>query len=406
MHKPLRFQCVGPYELLAQIGLGGMGTVFKARHKTTGSIVAVKVASKRVAQHPTLCKRFRTDYEVASQLAHSNLVRALDYGVEDGTPYLVMELVEGQSLDQRLKTKGPLSEAEAVAVFVQVGQALHFLHEANILHRDIKPGNILIADTGEAKLADFGLGKDLDSDSVLTRSHMGLGTVEYAAPEQFEDAKHVDQRCDLYSLGVTLYVALTGSFPFGRGSLFRVLQKKAANQFAPLSQVLPTIAPAIDRLVGLAMQAEVRSRPSSCQEFLAALQGQRPPPVAPPTPTPAVPQKFEERRQSVRFAIQLNSSCQPLAGAQWWDATITDASIHGLCLQLGRRLEPKTILQVALISEPDSNPNVLVQTRWVRQQTDRTWLIGCAFVTPLSEADLERLLISGSEPTRLDGLPP
>jgi serine/threonine protein kinase len=383
-----------------------MGSVFRARHKTTGDVVAVKVASKRVAQHPTLSRRFRTDYEVANQLAHANLVRALDYGEHGGTPYLVMELVRGENLAQRLKTKGPLTEAEAVPIFVHVGQALQFLHDANILHRDIKPANILLPETGEAKLSDFGLGKDLDSDSVLTHSHFGLGTVEFAAPEQFEDAKHVDLRCDVYALGATLYTALAGQLPFGKGTMLRIMEKKAANQFTPLSKIVPTVNPAIDRLVGWAMQADPKLRPASCQEMVAELQGKMAEPSR--AAMASVPQRIPERRRCVRYAVHLNSNCLELAaGAQWCDATVIDASIHGLCLQLGRRLEPKTILEVRLAMEGfDAGTGLAVQTHWFKQDTDGSWLVGCSFVTPLSESELERLLLHGSEPTLNNGLAP
>src|SRR6202043_3229754 len=118
--------------------------------------------------------------------------------------------VPGRSLDKQLKDLGPLPIAEAMGVFGQVAQALDFIHQNHLIHRDIKPGNILIDPEGQAKLADLGLIKDLDSQSLLTRSKTGLGTLEFAAPEQFDDAKNVDLRCDIYGLAATLYVALAG----------------------------------------------------------------------------------------------------------------------------------------------------------------------------------------------------
>ena len=408
MPKPTNLQSVGPYDLLAKIGHGGMSTVFKARHKTTGELVAVKVANRRVTDNPTLTKRFHTDYVVASEVLHPHLVRGLDHGEEQGTPYLVMELVVGQSLDQRLKKTGPLPEAEAVAVFNQIGKALQFLHENKIIHRDIKPGNILVSETGVAKLADFGLGKDLKSDSQVTQSRVGLGTLEYAAPEQFDDAKHVDASCDIYSLAATLYVALAGKYPFGTGGMYHVLQKKQNNQFTPLSQLVPTISPAIDQIVRRSLNAEPRMRPAGCKEFLAALNhAPGAPLVSVPPPAPAAPPPAE-RRASVRYGVQLESTCLPLAaGAEWWDAKVIDASAHGLCLQLPRRFEPKTTLQVMLdLSAADAGGTILVQTRWVKQLDNQSWLIGCSFLTPLGDHDLEKLLASGSEPTRAEGSPP
>src|SRR5580704_8540326 len=126
MSRFIPLPAVGPYAVLERLGHGSMGTVYKARHKTSGDEVAVKIANDRVMQHPTLGRRFRNEYQVASKMAHANLVRALDYGVEQGVPYLVMELVAGQNLDQRLKTKGPLNQAEAGTIFLAVVLALQF----------------------------------------------------------------------------------------------------------------------------------------------------------------------------------------------------------------------------------------------------------------------------------------
>jgi serine/threonine protein kinase len=402
MNKPFRSQTIGPYEILAKLGHGGMGTVFRARHTTSGEVVAVKIASQHVAQHPTLRTRFRTEYLVASRVLHANLVRAIDYGEEDATPYLVMELVGGQGLDQRLKNKGPLLEAEAVALFSQVAQALQFLHQNMIVHRDIKPGNILLTDTGVAKLGDFGLGKDLESESVLTRSNMGLGTLQYAAPEQCDDAKNVDLRCDLYSLGVTMYVALTARYPFGSGNMYHMLQKKLANQYIPLKQVLPDVNPRLDQLLARSLNADPRLRPADCGEFLSALEGKPLSSIAAPSAAIAPPL---EKRAVVRFATVLQSSCSSLTGSPAsWEAKVLDVSANGLCLQMQRRFEPRTSLQCTLsLGAEESLHTLLVQTRWVKQFAERAWLIGCAFLTPLTPEELDRMLISGAEQTRADG---
>src|SRR5439155_6754023 len=214
--------------------------------------------------------------------------------------------------------------------------------------RDIKPGNILLGENGVTKLADFGLGKFLDSDSILTHSRVGLGTLEYAAPEQFDDAKHVDQRCDLYSLAATLYVALTTKYPFGTGSMYQMIQKKRANQFTPLSRVLPSVSPALDKLVERSLNADPGVRPASCAEVLAVLQRaaeDRPTPpgkVLPPSklspaPLPPAPPGVLERRASVRYATNLNSKCSMVArDEEVWEATVLDLSANGLCLQVAR----------------------------------------------------------------------
>src|SRR5262249_3676574 len=161
------------------------------------------------------------EFTAVRELRHPHLVETLDFGEAGGLPYLVMEFVAGPSLEKRLR-EGPLPLAEALAVFGQGAQGLQFLHQRQIGHRDIKPGNILLGEDGIVRLGDFGLLKNLAGDAVLTQSGQAMGTMEYGAPEQFEDAKSADLRCDLYSVAAALYTALTGQFPFGMGGHLKI----------------------------------------------------------------------------------------------------------------------------------------------------------------------------------------
>src|SRR5262249_20076947 len=160
-----------------------------------------------------LRKRFEQEYHVASSLDHPNLVRALELGDHDGAPFIVMELVDGPSLGDQIERDGKLQEAHAVRIISQVAEALEAGHKQRIIHRDVKPDNILLASDGLAKLTDLGLCKDIEGGDGLTRTSSGLGTPNFMAPEQFSDAKHADARCDIYSLGATLYMAVTGQLP-------------------------------------------------------------------------------------------------------------------------------------------------------------------------------------------------
>lgn len=269
-------QCFGPFAVVETIGQGAHATIYKVRHKDTGALAAVKVGPHFLWLEPGAMERFRQEFKAIAPLSHPSVVRALGLGEKDGNPYLVLEYVPGQSLDELLRQKGALPVDQTIAVFRQIADGLRYLHANHIVHRDIKPSNILIATYDQAKLADFGLLKNLKSGSRLTQSRKGMGTLGYGAPEQFEDAKRVDYRCDLFSLGATLYTALTGSAPFGSGHTMQIMRRKVMGQYAPLRLVLPAVDPIIDELVGRCLQPNPRDRPAGCDEFIAALRSVRP----------------------------------------------------------------------------------------------------------------------------------
>ncbi len=264
---------VGKYDLLEKIAEGGMGTVYRGRHRETGQVVAVKVAPPHVVRNPVLMKRFQQEYAVASTLDHPNIVRALDYSFDGQTPYLVLEFVEGESLGQRLEREGRLPESEAVRLIAQVAQGLHKAHKQNIVHRDVKPDNILITPDGQAKLTDLGLVKEMDGDLNLTRTGRGLGTPHFMAPEQFRSAKNADARADIYSLAATLYMMVTGELPFKSNGPLDAWMKKVNNDIAPPRTVLPALSERVDWAIRRAMCPDREQRPGSCREFVEDLTG-------------------------------------------------------------------------------------------------------------------------------------
>ncbi len=182
-------QSVGNYDLLEKIAEGGMGAIWKGRNRTTGETVAVKIMPSNMASNPILLKRFEQEFRAASRLDHPNIVRAIDYGESGNTPYLVMEFVEGESLGARIERDGAIPEMEAIRIIAQVAQGLHRAHKQNLVHRDVKPDNVLVTPEGTAKLADLGLVKETDADLNLTKTGRGLGTPHFMAPEQFRNAK-------------------------------------------------------------------------------------------------------------------------------------------------------------------------------------------------------------------------
>ncbi len=203
-------------EILELIGQGGMGAVYKARQKSLGRIVALKVLKPELAAVPEFAERFAREAKSLAQLNHRNIVTVHDFGQRDGLCYLVMEYIEGANL-RRVLEAGRLSPEEALRLVPDLCDALQYAHNAGVVHRDIKPENILLDETGRVKIADFGLAKLVGQpDARLTATHQVMGTLRYMAPEQMEGAGGVDHRADIYSLGVIIYEMLTGEVPVGR----------------------------------------------------------------------------------------------------------------------------------------------------------------------------------------------
>jgi len=265
---------VSSYDLVEPIAEGGMGTVYKGKHRDTGQIVAIKIVPEGMANNQTLLKRFEKEFRAASNLDHPNVVRALEYGVLGGRPYLVMEFVDGESLGQRIERDGRIPETEAVQIIALAAQGLHHAHKNGMIHRDIKPDNIMVTKDGQVKLADLGLVKEADNDINLTRTGRGLGTPHFMAPEQFRNAKNADVKCDIYSMGATLYQMVTGELPFRSLGPLDAWMKKINNELLPPRHVVPALSERIDWAILRAMSADPEKRPDSCREFVEDLTGQ------------------------------------------------------------------------------------------------------------------------------------
>ncbi len=264
---------VGNYDLLQKIAEGGMGTVYRGRRRDTGAVVAIKVVPPHLSRNPVLLKRFEKEFIAASRLEHPHIVRALDFGEDNGTPFLVMEFVDGESLGRRIERHGRLPEAEAIRIIGQVAQGLHKAHRQGLIHRDVKPDNILITMDGTAKLTDLGLVRELDTDLNLTRTGRGLGTPHFMAPEQFRNAKNADERCDVYSLGATLYMAVTGELPFRSLNPLDAFMKKVQNELPAPRSLVPSLTERTDWAIRRAMSPDPATRPASCREFVEDITG-------------------------------------------------------------------------------------------------------------------------------------
>lgn len=263
---------VGDYEVVQKIAEGGMGMVYKGRHRQTGETVAIKMVSPDLTHNNALLlKRFEQEFRAASRLNHPNVVRGLDYGTAGETTYLVMEFVDGESLGEKLERNGKLPEAEAVRIISLAAKGLEDAHQHGLIHRDVKPDNIMLTGDGQVKLADLGLVKAMDADINLTKTGRGLGTPHFMAPEQFRNAKNADARCDIYSLGATLYQMVTGELPFRALGPLDTWMRKVNNELAPPRKLVPGLSERVEVAIRRAMDADPERRPASCREFVEDL---------------------------------------------------------------------------------------------------------------------------------------
>ncbi|MBM3747873.1 MAG: serine/threonine protein kinase [Acidobacteria bacterium] len=288
---------IGPYRIVAPLGAGGMGQVYEARDTRLERDVALKFLPATSAHEPEALKRFQREARAASALNHPNICTLHDIGEHEGQPFLVMELLEGQSLKQRLGS-GPPPPHEVLELALQIADALEAAHSKGIVHRDIKPGNILVTPRGQAKILDFGLAKllaerldepprsvtppedrrnRLSHEETITRLGATLGTVAYMSPEQAR-GESVDARTDLFSLGTTLYQAATGTLPFQGETTERMLEAIVRQPPRKPRERNPELPLALERIILKALEKDRTARYQTAAELRADLERLRPAP--------------------------------------------------------------------------------------------------------------------------------
>jgi serine/threonine protein kinase len=233
-------QVLGDYELLERVGSGGMGVVYKARHRRLNRLVALKVLRSEFIESPEAARRFAREMEAGGRIIHPNLVMVTDAREENGVPLLVMEYVDGEDLGQVLRRQGRLPVKDACEITRQTAIALQHAHENGLVHRDIKPSNLMWTTDGTVKVLDLGLARIQDDLVAITATGQTLGTPDYMAPEQICAESQIDIRADLYSLGCTLYHLLVGQPPFSGSSYSSHLSKLQAHVEAPFPSVRQT----------------------------------------------------------------------------------------------------------------------------------------------------------------------
>ena len=266
-------QVVGGFEIIAKIGEGGMGSVFKARQPLLNRVVALKVMAPGLNSNPDFVKRFIHEAASAANLAHPNMVLVYSAGEDAGRYYLAMEFVDGESVRDRLERDGAIKPKDAVAITLNVATALNYAwQQARLIHRDIKPDNIFLSSKGEVKVGDLGLAKSLgEQATMLTSTGLMMGTPSYISPEQAMAEKSVDFRTDIYSLGCTLYHLLTGQTPYVAESGMAMAIKHINEPPPTITKLLPNCPPALAKVVARMMAKKPEARYQSYQELIAEL---------------------------------------------------------------------------------------------------------------------------------------
>jgi hypothetical protein len=267
-------RAMGDYRVLRRLGEGGMGAVFLAFHQGDQEQVAIKVLSSQLSKNQATLDRFYREAKSGALLNHPHIVRNHSVGQDraTGLHYLVLEFIDGASAQQLLERFGRLAVGDAVHIVLDIARALEHAHSRNIVHRDIKPGNILVAKSGLAKLSDLGLAKRTDEASHLTLTRQGFGTPYYMPYEQAMNARRADARSDIYALGATLYHLLTGEVPFAGANALEIVDKKGIGEFLPASLHNPAVTPELDRILEKMMAREPQDRYQTASELIVDLE--------------------------------------------------------------------------------------------------------------------------------------
>lgn len=269
------------YKILGKLGAGAMAIVYKARQLSLNRMVAIKILPKRFTENPEYVERFYKEGQAAGKLNHTNIVQAIDVGEAGGYHYFVMEYVEGKTLADDLTAGKVFDEREAVEIIIQVAHALAHAHACGLIHRDVKPKNIMMSTDGIIKLADMGLAREItDIKSAKTEAGKAYGTPYYISPEQIRGKIDIDGRADIYGLGATFYHMVTGRVPFMADDSADVMRKHLREQLTPPDHINTSLSAGVSEVIEIMMAKRKEDRYNNVEELLIdldALRNGRPP---------------------------------------------------------------------------------------------------------------------------------
>jgi eukaryotic-like serine/threonine-protein kinase len=358
----------GRYRVLKRIGSGGMAEVYCAEDQQLGRRVALKLLHRRFADDAQFVERFRREASSAAGLQHPNIVGIYDRGEWDGTSYIAMEFVEGRTLKDIIVQRGPAPPEAASDLTLQILRAARFAHKHGVVHRDIKPQNVLIDNDGRVRVTDFGIARAGVSDMTETGSVMG--TAQYLSPEQAQ-GKPVDERSDLYSIGIVLYELLTGRVPFDAESPVSVALMQVSEAPVPPMEVNPEVPPALDAVVLRAMEKDPARRYQDADEFIAALESARAAPMEIVPPPPVVEEVLEEDAD----------------GRRWWLWLLALLALAAIGVGLYLLLRPEQLTVPRVVGLRSATASQIIKNRGFEVE-----------IVNVANADVERDRVASQDP--------
>ena len=319
VYKPA--QQIPGFQMLGKLGAGAMATVFKARQLSLDRTVAIKVLPKKLSENREFVDRFYKEGRAAARLNHNSIVQAIDVGEAGGYHYFVMEYVEGHTVSDEISDGAPMSEAEALEIVMQVARALEHAHERGLIHRDVKPKNIMLTKDRVAKLADMGLARETrDVELAVSEAGRAYGTPYYISPEQIRGDVDIDARADIYSLGATFYHMVTGKVPFQGPTPSSVMHKHLKEPLKPPDHINPALTAGTAEVVEVMMAKKRSDRYASAKNLLVDLQAicrGEPPLQAREKFNPAVLEKLAVGNKPPELIEEELANKEPDA-VNWW----------------------------------------------------------------------------------------